>query len=68
MSTMLPELQEALSQPDRLIIPGYETETERRYYKWFEHTLVGDKWMRVAVKCLRNDAFVVTAFLTNQVK
>ena len=67
MTTMLPDLQETLSQPDRLIIPGDEAETEKRYYKWFANTMVGDKWMRVAVKFLTNDAFVLTAFLTNRV-
>ena len=67
MTTMLPEIQETLEQPDIVLIPGDETETERRYYKWFANTVVGDKWMRVAVKCLRNDAFVLTAFLTNRV-
>ena len=68
MTTMLPELQETLEQPERLRIPGDETETERRYYKWFENTIVGDKWMRVAVKYLTNDAYVLTAFMTKRVK
>ena len=67
MVTMLPELRETLEHPDTVVIPGDETETARRYYKWFADTIVGDKWMRVAVKCLRNDAFVLTAFLTNRV-
>ena len=68
MTTMLPELQETLEQPERLMIPGDETEAERRYYKWFENTIVGDKWMRVAVKYLKNDAYVLTAFMTKRVK
>lgn len=65
---MMPRLQETLEPPDRLIIPGDETETVRRYYKLFTNTIVGDKWLRVAVKHLKDDAFVLTALMTGQVK
>ena len=36
----------------------------RLYFKWFENTVVGDKWVRVVVKFLDDgDAFVLTAFV-----
>ena len=68
MATMMHRIREALEQPDRLVIPGDETEMERRYYKRFANTIVGDKWMRVAVIHTSGDSFITTAFLTSRVK
>ena len=38
------------------------------YYEYCLNTDVGDKWLCVAVKHLENDAFVVTAYLTDKPK
>lgn len=37
-------------------------------YRYIPGTLVGDKWLCVVVRYLVNDAFVVTAYLTDQPK
>ena len=31
-------------------------------------TKVGDKWLCVVVKCLADDAFIITAYLTDKLK
>jgi hypothetical protein len=38
------------------------------YYRFCEATLVGDKYLCVAVKLPANDAFVLTAYLTDSIK
>jgi hypothetical protein len=37
-------------------------------YRFYVGTKVGDKWLCVVVKYAANDAFVVTAYLTDQLK
>ncbi len=38
------------------------------YYRYYELTKVGEKWLCVVVKQLTDDAFVITAYLTDKVK
>jgi hypothetical protein len=40
----------------------------RLYYRWYVGTIVGDKFLCVVVKIAGDDAFVVTAYLTDKVK
>jgi hypothetical protein len=40
----------------------------RLFYEFHPETLVGAKWLCVVVKYLANDAFVVTAYLTDKPK
>lgn len=43
-------------------------ETVRLYYAFYPHTAVGSKWLCVVVKYLAEDAFIVTAYLTDKLK
>jgi hypothetical protein len=38
------------------------------YYRYYTATIVGDKWLCVVVKYLEEDAFVITAYLTDKLK
>ena len=38
--------------------------TVKLFYEYYAQTIVGGKWLCVVVKCLQDDAFVVTAYLT----
>jgi len=38
------------------------------FYEFYAQTLVGGKWLCVVVKCPADDAFVVTAYLTDRLK
>jgi ferredoxin-NADP reductase len=40
----------------------------RLYYRFYNRTVVGGKHHCVAVKVRREDAFIVTAYLTDRVK
>jgi hypothetical protein len=42
--------------------------TVHLYYRYHENTTVGDKWLCVVVKYLENDAFIITAYLTDSMK
>ncbi|MDP2300932.1 MAG: hypothetical protein Q8N03_00740 [Ignavibacteria bacterium] len=38
------------------------------YYRFFENTLVGDKFLCVVVKLINNDYFILTSYFTDTVK
>ena len=38
------------------------------FYEFYTQTRVGEKWLCVVVKYLPDDAFVVTAYFTDQLK
>ncbi len=40
----------------------------RLFYEFYSPTRVGDKWLCVVVKYLADDAFVITAYLTDKLK
>jgi len=39
--------------------------TVRLFYEFYAQTLVGGKWLCVVVKYAENDAFVISAYLTD---
>jgi hypothetical protein len=43
-------------------------DTVQLLYEFYAQTLVGGKWLCVVVKYLSDDGFVVTAYLTDQLK
>ncbi len=43
-------------------------DTVRLYYKWFDETAVGPRWICVVVKLIGADAFVMTAYATSRLK
>jgi hypothetical protein len=38
------------------------------YYRFYEKTIVGAKWLCVVIKDNSDDAFVITAYLTDKLK
>lgn len=42
--------------------------TMRLFYEFYARTIVSGKWFCVVVKYLENDAFFVTAYLTDKLK
>ena len=40
----------------------------RLFYEFYGQTIVGGKWLCVVVKYAENDAFMVTAYLTDKPK
>ena len=54
-----PYMVETLLDPDTIRKSNSEPDTVRIYYKWFENTVVGRKWVSVVVEFLDDDdAFV----------
>jgi hypothetical protein len=56
-----------LRQP-RLVRRSRSDEFARLFYEFYTQTLVGGKWLCVVVKYAENDAFVITAYLTDKPK
>ena len=64
MIGMRAELTLTLRDPEVIIRSADDPSRSRLYFKWFEDTALGAKWMRVVVKFLDDgDAFVLTAFV-----
>ena len=68
MTVMEETIAETLLTPDQIRRDVVDPVTVRLYYKWFPGTPYGDKWVKVAVKFLNGDAFVLTALATGSIK
>jgi hypothetical protein len=60
-------IEETLAHP-HTVIESLSDSQARLYYRLYLGTRVGDKYLCVVVKLTAEDAFVLTAYLTDQVK
>lgn len=67
MRSMEGEIGETLAHPQRVVRSRSDAEV-RLYYCFYPETRVGDKFLCVVVKARAEDAFVITAYLTDKVK
>ncbi len=67
MHAMGVEIERVLRHP-QLVRRSRSDETARLFYEFYGQTMVGGKWLCVVVKYKTDDAFVVTAYLTDRPK
>ena len=67
MSGLGGEIEQVLRTPQR-VVRSRSDDAVRLFYEFYARTIVGGKWLCVVVKYLPKDAFVVTAYLTDQPK
>jgi hypothetical protein len=67
MTGMEAEIENALSAPHQVIESASNADV-RLYYRYYVKTTVGSKYLCVVVKVGSNDAFVITAYLTDRIK
>ena len=67
MAGMAAEVERVLRQP-QLVRRSRSDTAVRLFYEFYAQTIVGGKWLCVVVKYVENDAFVVTAYLTDKPK
>lgn len=60
-------MHEVIYAPEKVVRSASDSTVEL-YYSFKRETKVGDEWLCVVVKYAINDAFVVTAYLTDKVK
>ncbi len=60
-------IEQTLARPET-VIESLSDPQARLYYRYYVGTRVGDKYLCVVVKVSRDDAFLVTAYLTDRVK
>ncbi len=61
-------IEGTLSDPDEVRMSAEDPDTVILYYRWYWHSLVGAKYVRVVVKLLDQDAFVLTAHVTDNIR
>ncbi|MFQ6029523.1 MAG: hypothetical protein ACE5Q6_18760 [Dehalococcoidia bacterium] len=66
METMEWAIVETLESPDARIISQWDPSV-MEYYKWFDNTTRGGKFIRVPVKFQNGDAFVLTAHYVRRI-
>src|ERR1044071_2293510 len=64
MAGIADEVGRVLQEPTEVRISRSD-EDARLFYRFYAQTAVGGKWFCVVVKYLRDDAFVITAYLTD---
>jgi hypothetical protein len=67
MKEMEKAIEETLLLPQR-VVESFSDPQARLYYRFYFGTLVGDKYVCVIVKLSEDDAFVLTAYLTDRIK
>ena len=67
MTGLATEIPRILREP-RLVRRSRSDATVRLFYDFFAQTILGGKWLCVVVKYADDDAFVVTAYLTENPK
>ncbi len=67
MQTMEPALAQTLQSP-ALVVQSRTDERAVLFYRHYRGTAVSDKWLCVVVTYLSDDAFVLTAYLTDRPK
>ncbi len=67
MASVQSGIEETLLSPE-CVVQSFSDPQARLYYRYYFRTMVGGKFMCVVVKTLDDDAFVLTAYLTDRVK
>ncbi len=67
MAGMEKAIEATLAQPEEVQESSSDPQA-RLYYRFYVGTMVGDKYVCVVVKIIAEDAFVLTAYLTDKVK
>ncbi|HJT20025.1 MAG TPA: DUF4258 domain-containing protein [Nitrospira sp.] len=67
MAEMSAQIEHVLQTPTEVRVSRADP-TVRLFYEFYAQTLVGGKWLCVVVKYAADGPFVVTAYLTNQLK
>ena len=67
MKGLAAEIERVLIQP-QLVRLSRSDAAVRLFYEFYAQTIVGGKWLCVVVKYGENNAFVVTAYLTDKPK
>ena len=69
MRNLIDELEVVLQIPDR-VVQSLSDPQVNLYYRWYRNTPVGEKFLCVVAKFKKkeNDAFVITAYLTDTMK
>ena len=67
MKEMGAQIERVLREP-QLVRRSRSDPAVQLYYEFYTQTIVGGKWLCVVVKYGQNDAFVVTAYLTDKTK
>lgn len=67
MGELLDGLAHVITAPEHAVRSASDPTVEL-LYEFRRGTKVGDKWLCAVIKYLTNDAFVVTAYLTDKIK
>jgi hypothetical protein len=67
MEKMGSEVERVLQEPQLVRRSRFDV-TVRLFYEFYARTHMGSKWLCVVVKYVENDAFIVTAYLTDKPK
>ena len=67
MKGMAQYIKETLLEPQR-VVQSVSDKDASLYYRFYIGTKVGNKYLCVVVKMIKQDAFVLTAYLTDSIK
>ena len=67
MAMLEDRIKETLQHPEQVRKSNTDNQVILNY-RYYLNTLMGDKWLCAVTKYFDNDAFLLTAYLTNRIK
>ena len=67
MEGLAAAVAETLARPEH-VVQSMSDDQAHLYYRYYQETRVGDKWLCVVVKVQGTDTFILTAYLTDRMK
>jgi hypothetical protein len=67
MAPMRERLEETIAAPES-VVESLSDPAARLYYRFYQRTIVGGKYLCAVVRITPDDALVVTAYLTDRIK
>ncbi|MBI2109766.1 hypothetical protein HYT58_01180 [Candidatus Woesearchaeota archaeon] len=65
MQNNLDEIKETLSNPQQIIIHPFKI---RRYYRYYKNRKSSAKFLRIIVKYLNGEGFIITSYFVEEIK
>ena len=67
MKDQITKIEETLKLPDEVVESNTDSNVEL-YYRKYDKTLIGEKYLCVLLKVRENDVFMLTAYFTDTIK
>lgn len=66
-ANLFDKVTETLAFPE-IVLSSISDESVELFYKFYNNTFAGDKWLCIVIKNLKTDFFIITLYYTDSIK